>query len=789
MNKSSKQHIRNNYKIIGIFVFLLLLTVRVWAFQPFIAKSIKIQGAQRITRSTILSYLPYHPGERLTSKRAGDIISALYQTGFFENIFLTRQGNALLIKVVERPTIGNIEFSGNSVVKSSRLRTVLKSLGLTKGELLNQEVLASVQRELTEQYYSQGYYNAKVTVTVKPEPRNRVSIKIKIIEGRQVRIRSIHIIGNHVYSQSTLLAQMPISSTNLFSWISGDDKYSQLKLQKSLQALQEYYLDHGYIHFRINSAQAALQPNRRHVYITIRITEGAQYRISGFNLTGNFVVPKAELLKLITLKPGDVFSRKQVKQATKLMEYRLGEEGYAFPIISIIPNVDDNARTVFLTFNINPGQRFYVRRISFTGNYRTSDTVLRREMRQFEGGLYNTKNLSLSKRRLKLLGYFKSVRAIKQPVPGKPDQLDIIYKVNELRSAELTFGIGFSTAQKFIVNAGVQEHNFLGTGRTVGINLQHSQLLQNYSFNYTNPYYTINGVSQSFNVYFTKNTPGRLDLAKYALNQYGISMNYGIPMSEFDFVKLGIGLRHLKIVSGGRAPDQVVEFIDEKGRNFTQALPALTWIHDGLDRRPFPTKGIYQTLGASFAAPLDNRSLIYYKINYLFHWFEPIYDGFIFTFRARLGYGNGIGNTEGLPFFENYFAGGIGTVRGYEDNTLGPQDSNLDPIGANTLIAGTIGIIFPTPLNKYNLRTTLFVDGGNVFQTSRSYGLVTTGIDLNLFRYSVGIDFQWRSPIGPLDISIAQALNPARAKRNSFGSLIRKRDKRAPVQFQIGLGL
>ncbi len=773
-----------------IFLCLSLISVKAWAFQSFVVNTIRVQGTQRVSRATVLSYLPFHTGGVFTTALANKTIHILYETGFFENITLAKFGNhTLAINLQERPTIGSIKISGNSEIPTTKIKALLKSVNLERGQILDRSILITVQEELQQTYFSQGRFNAKIKVLALPLPRNRVAIKIKIYEGTTLTVKGISIVGNHVFSEDDLLDVIPLTTPGLLTWLNHKDQYSEQKLNKSVEAITKYYLNRGYVEFRVLSTQVSMTPDRKYVYLTIRVHEGHKYTVSGIGVMGHYIYPRHVILSLIHIHKGEIFARAKVMAAFHAIADKIGELGYAYPVINVLPQLNKKARLIHLTFRINPGHRVYVHKISFTGNYRTSDVVMRRQLRQFEGALYNTKNIRRSIRRLNLLGYFKTVHVKTEPVPNAPDQVDLHFHVKEMRSGQFTFGVGYSTFEKFLINAGIQENNFLGTGDVVGFHVMHSLYQQSYSFNYTNPFYTINGVSRGISLYYNRTSPEAIkNLANYTMDELGGSVNYGFPISDNSYFSLGYGARNLRILTSSNTPVVIKNFVGTEGAHFTQLMLTAGWIYNGYNRAIFPTSGLYTILNGSLNSNVTGSAMYYYKLNYFIHWYYPLGAGFIWSSEARLAYGDSFaGPNRGLPFFENYFAGGIKTIRGYGDNTIGPQilspNGQSDSIGGNALIFGSFGLIFPTPLNKYNLRTTAFIDAGNVYQTNNAFGFKTAesakngGRGSGPVRLSAGIGFQWYSPIGPFTVSIAFPLNAQRG------------DIRQVPQFTVGTSI
>lgn len=759
-------------KLLWLIIFSMLISANAFADDSFVVKGIVIQGGQGISRQTIINYLPVHVGDTLDTAKTEEIISDLYQTGFFEDVNLEREGNTLIIQVIGRPVIGSIKVTGNSTITKDQINSVLSSVGLVEGRVFDHAVLDKVTSSLQSQYYSVGKYNAKVTTVVTPEPRNRVAVAITVSEGRVALVEGIQVIGNHAFAENTLVNAITLTTPKWNSFFTHNDQYTIDKLSASEDALRNYYLDRGYLKIKVDSAQATLAPDRKSVYLIFHVTEGPLYTISGYDIVGNLILPKSQLVSMVHFKAGDVFSRKEIQDAAKAMGRALGNQGYAFADINTIPSVDEATKRVFITFDIVPGNRIYVRRVNFTGNTKTSDEVLRRAMRVQEGGLINVDNIDESTRQLNLLGYLSNVKETTVPVPGSQNLVDVNYNVTETSSAQATAGVGYGTLG-WVIDAGINQSNFLGTGDSVGINFNTDLFERTYSFSFNNPYFTPYGVSAGFTAYDTQETPGSVNLPEYFVNNYGFNFVYGIPLTETSSYQLGWGVQHTTLHPGDNASTIYQSFTNANGSEFNQLLLSIGWSRNTLDRIVFPTSGLNQQLALQVSTPIAGTPLDYYKATYQAHWYHPITDGYIFTAEGGAGYGNGYGPTKNLPFFDNYYAGGIGfngAVRGYETNTLGPVDNNIQPIGGNAMLAGSLGLIVPMPIAPDSLRTTLFVDAGNVYNTRTAYTEPSTGIQLGQLAYSTGVELDWQVPVinALITVSLAKALDPPKNAQLEF---------------------
>lgn len=731
----------------------------------FVVKKIDIQGLQRVSPATVESYLPIKRGQNLQPADTAAIVRALYKTGFFDRINLSREGDTLIINVVERPTIGQLKITGNSVVPTDKLTTVMKTLDIAEGRAYNPAILEKIKQSLLNQYYQLGRYNARVDVNVTPMTRNRVLVKIDISEGLVAKIKRIAIIGNHVFDEKTLLKQMDITTPGIFTFITQTDRYSEERLEVSLDKLRGYYMDHGYLRFEVKSSQAEVTPDRKSVYINIVISEGEPYTVERYELQGKMVVPREELIKRIKIKPGDTFSRTKIIESEKAVTEYLGTKGYIFTKINLRPQVNDKTHTVILIFNVVPGKRAYVRKITFTDNARTNDVVLRREIQQMEAAPASTTKLDESKRNLLMLPYIKEADMSIKPVEGKDDQIDVNYKVKEDNSAQASAKIGYSQIFGPIVGLGLNQKNFFGTGNTLGMNFQRSKVEQSYSIDYTDPYYTPDGISRSFNLLISRVDPGETARVSnsYTTNQYSLGVNFGIPIGQEEGVysRIYTGLTYDNILLTtilGKESNQVKSFINRYGRHFQEADFKLGYSRNSLDKAIFPTKGVFQSIFLDAFAPLNGDSLSFYTLNYNGSWYQPLSEQFIFLGKANLAYGNSLDGARGYPFFKNNFAGGIDTVRGYQGYSLGPRDSNYMAYGGNMLVNASAAMIFPNYISD-SVRTSAFVDAGNVYSSldNRSFG--GQSVNSGPIRYSAGVELDWLAPFGPIRLSLASPIN------------------------------
>ncbi|WJW76582.1 outer membrane protein assembly factor BamA [Thiohalobacter sp. IOR34] len=738
---------------LSALLLAVLVTSHAWAFEPFVVRDIRVEGLQRITAGTVFNYLPVKIGERFDDARSEAAIRALFRSGFFRDVRIEREGDVLVVAVQERPAISSIEISGNEDIETEPLLDSLKQIGFAEGRVFNRSLLDKVEQELRRQYFSRGKYAVRIESTVTPLERNRVGISIQVSEGRAARIKHISIVGNKVFDDETLLDRFKLSTPTLLSFYTQADQYSKQKLAADLETLRSFYLDRGYINFNIDSTQVSITPDKKDIYITINITEGEQFRVKEVKLAGDFVVPPEELFPLVGINPGDIFSRRYVTSTVDAIGEYLGDQGYAFANVNTIPEVDEKQRLVTVTFFVDPGKRVYVRRINMVGNTRTRDEVLRREMRQMEAGWFSASAVERSRTRLDRLGYFEEVNVETPSVPGTPDQVDVNYSVTERPSGNLLLGLGYSQTSGILFNASVSQNNFLGTGKQVSFSFNNSQVNTVYSFNYVNPYYTVDGVSRGFGAYFRQTDASQANLASYNVDTYGGNVSFGVPINEFDRVRLNAEFEHLELSQTAFSPQVVADYINAQGDTFDNIRLTASWAHDTRNKALFADRGMLQRLSAEVTLP--GLDLQYYKINYRHLLYVPLTRYLTLSLNGEIGYGDGYGDYDQLPFFKNFYAGGVRSIRGFQDNTLGPKDSaTRQPIGGAFKLLGNVELYFPPPLlsELKSFRMSTFFDIGNVFADFNDF-------EAGELRYSVGVGATWLSPLGALTFSLAKPLN------------------------------
>jgi outer membrane protein insertion porin family len=735
--------------VLHLAFFWALSAQAVLGDDGFIVADIKVKGLQRISAGTVYNYLPINVGERFKPGDVAPAIRALFKTGFFKDVTIEREGNTLVVTVDERPSIAKIIIEGNKDLSTEDLTKALKKIGLSEGKVFDRQILDKVEQELRRQYFSHGKYGLKITTDVAELTRNRVGISIKISEGRVAKIKQINIVGNTVFDDEALLKEFELDTTNLLSFYTKDDQYSKQKLSADLEKLRSYYLDRGYINFNIESTQVSITPDKKEIYVTINVKEGDVFKLEKVKLAGDLVVKPEELIKLVKIGPGEVFSRKQATETSKAISDRLGDEGYAFANVNMVPDINNEKKSVDMTFFVDPGKRVYVRRINMQGNTKTRDEVLRRETRQMEASWYSASKIERSKTRLERLGYFEQVNVETPQVVGATDQVDVNYAVTERNSGNLTAGIGFSQTQGILFNASISQDNIFGSGKRVNFNFNNSDVSTIYNLGFTNPYFTQDGVSLGYDLMYRTTDYSENNLSRYNADIIDAGANFGFPLSEFTRINLNLDIKHTTLKTSDSSPTEVLDFIDENGSKFLTFPVALGWTHDSLNRALYPSSGGQQRI--SLLAAVPGSDLTYYKVSLKEQHYFPLAKDLVLKFFAEGDYGDGYSDTNGLPFFENFYGGGVNGVRGFQDNTLGPRDSNDNPIGGSTKLVGSAELIFPVPFltDLESVRLGTFIDAGTV----------SDSLSLSDFRYSAGISGRWLSPFGALSVSAAVPFN------------------------------
>ena len=719
------------------------------AFENFKVKDIRVEGIQRTEPGTVFSYLPIKVGEEVTQERATAAIKALYATGFFKDVRLEADGDVLVVVVEERPAIAQIDISGSKEFDQKQLKEGLKGIGLAESRIFDRALLERAEQELKNQYISRGKYGVNIVTTVTPMERNRVALNFAIAEGEVAKIRQINFVGNQVFDDNELRDQFILTTPGWLTWYSKNDQYSKPKLQGDLENLRSFYLNQGYLEFTIDSTQVSITPDKKDIFLTVNVTEGREFTVTDVKLAGDLIVPEEELRKLIKLKKGDIFSREKLTESTKLISDRLGNEGYAFASINPVPEANRDKNEVAFTLYVDPGKRVYVRRISIFGNTNTRDEVIRREMRQMESGWYSTDKLTRSKQRVDKLGYFSDVQLETPGVQGTSDQVDVNVKVTERATGNLTFGVGYSSAEKVIFSGGISQSNIFGTGNALALQLSTGSINKVYSLSYTNPFYTDDGVSRGFDIYKRDVDASSLAIASYNTSTLGTGVRFGVPVTEYDTVNYGLALEQTEIGILQDTPQRYIDFVNEFGEKSNTVLATVGWARDKRDSVIFTTKGSFQKFSAEVGVPPGD--LTFYRTNYQHQWYYPLTKEYTLLLNGQIGYADGY-DQKPLPFYKVFYLGGVNSLRGYETATIGPKDANGDSLGGSHMMLANVEFLFPFPgLQKdRSVRLSWFVDAG----------MVGEKYDFDEVRYSTGLGFSWYSPVGPLKLSFGKALNP-----------------------------
>lgn len=749
------------------------------AASDFVIKDIRIEGIARTEPGTVLSHLPFQVGDEFTSAKGNTAIHALYGSGLFRDVRLGRDGNVLVIEVQERPAVASINTQGIRAFDHSAIEQSLRDVGLAEGRIFDHAILDRADQEMRRQYLARGYYGVDVKTTVTPLDRNRVRLSIVVDEGEAASIESIRFVGNRVMEDDDLREQMQLSTTGWMSWYTKSNLYSREKLAADIESIRSYYLNNGYLDFKVDSVQVSIAPNKKDIFITINLTEGEQYHITGVELTGDMLGLDNELKSLVQIEPDSIYNAELINNASTAITDKLSSLGYAFATARPNPVVtgDNQAKVVY---TIDPGRRAYVRHVNIVGNSKTQDEVIRREVRQYEAAWFDSDKVKLSRDRIDRLGFFDSVTVDPKPVPGTRDQVDLEVAVKERPTGSVNLGAGFSTSDGVILSAGFAQNNIFGTGKAVSAEVNTSDSTRTYALSVTEPYVTPEGISRSIDLYDRRVDMEELDLANdLEYETRGAAVSWGIPFTEYDRVFLGAKWENTLVDAGPRAPARYKRYKEDF--DDPHALAAtIGWSRDSRDNALAPTRGTYQRLSAEVTLPV--MDLRYYRASYQLQHYWPVTRDLTLAFNGEIGYGDSWGGKE-YPFFKNFYAGGIGSVRGFENSSLGPKDytddEDGDGIGGNASLNFSFEMLMPLPGADRTLRWFTFLDGGWVWGDSYDkYGNVeqSMGISLSDLRYSVGVGVAWISPLGPLKFSIAAPLND------------KDGDEVERFQFQIGTG-
>ena len=799
-------------RVMSVRVLLLLACCLIaeapLAQSAFVVRDIRVEGLQRISDGTVFNYLPVNIGDTLDRQRIQEAVRAVYATGFFKDVEFRRDGDALVIAVLERPSIESFTIEGNKDIKTEDLQEPLAQIGLKAGRTFNRSVLDEVEQSLTDQYFSQGKYAAKVTAEVMEVEGNKVQIAINIVEGERARIRQINLVGNEKYKDKDLLEFFALKTPHLTSFIRQDDRYSREALSGDLEALRSFYMDRGFADFAIGSTQVAISPNKQDIFITVNIVEGDRYTISDVRLAGDLILSERQLNSYVSVKPGQIYSQRLISSSTELIRLRLGEEGYSFATIEPVPELNREEKTVELTLYVDPKNRVYVRRVNFNGADSVTDEVFRREMRQFEGGFLSGSKVERSRVRLQRLPYIEEVAVETTPVPGTPDLVDVEFDIKEGLPGQFGGGVGFSESQKLVFNANFVHTNFFGTGTRIAADVNTGQFRTVYSVSHTNPYSTINGVSRTLSFAYRDITQFTSDASELDTKALSARLEFAYPLSEFQTFVLGAGVNKAEILASTASSLQAQEWVSSNGNPYVEAGIGGTkfntytlnvgWIYDSRNRSLFADRGTRQRLMLEYTVP--SSEIEFYMLNYSFLHYEPLTRWFTLAFKADVRFGDALGDTTAIAPARNSFAGGPNTIRGYRENGLGPRDSFGNPYGGNLLTVGQAELILPMPASwRGRSRFTLFYDIGNVFSTDdvtfyntscnsfitpencNESNVIGYDFDSSDLKRSYGLAVEWLSPMGLFKFSYAFPQNA-----DDFEVDGRFGDETERFQFSIG---
>jgi len=755
----------------------LLVPMLAHAFDPFIVKDIRVEGIQRTDAGTVFGYMPVKVGQQFTQEEATEAVRRLYGTGFFSDVQIQTENNVVVVVVQERATIASINFNGMREFDSKAIITSLSQVGFGEGRVFDQSMLERAELELKQQYLAKGKYGVEVTSTVTPLPRNRVGVSFDVFEGGVAKIRDIRIVGNEAFSQSTLLSEMQLTTPGWLTWYTNTDKYSREKLEGDIDRLRTFYLDRGYLEFTIEPPQVTISPDREDIFITLTINEGEPYTVRNVKLAGNLLGLDAEINKLVQVKAGETFSSTKTNDTAKAITDYLGELGYAFANVNPNPQMNRATHETDLTFYVDPSRRVYVRRIQVGGNTRTRDEVVRREMRQQEAAWYDAGDIRTSRDRIDRLGFFNEVNVQTEPVPGSPDQVDVNVAVTEKPTGMINLGIGYGSADRAILSAGISEDNVFGSGDNLTLSFNTSSRARSAVLSHTNPYFTRDGISRTTSLYYRQTEPFRNNDGDYRVKAIGLGTNFSIPITEFQRITLGATYERNSITTYSNSPLAYENFVDRYGKTTNSVIFNLGWNNDTRDSALAPTRGSFTRLSSD----VSTVDLQYYLLSAQQQYYVPLGRDYTLAFNGLADYGRSYSNKP-YPVIKNVYAGGIGTVRGYEGASLGPRDSRSDDYlgGSRRIVANAqLYLPFPGATRDRTLRWFLFTDagqvsGGNGMGCTR--GRNDSAEDPCGWRYSAGVGLSWQSPLGPLQLSYGKALNSKAG------------DDTQAFQFQIGTG-
>jgi outer membrane protein insertion porin family len=756
-------------KLVAAAVLGLAASGLAWATSPFVIKDIRVEGLQRTEPGTVFSYLPIKVGDTFTDAKASEALKSLYATGFFNDVRIESTGDVVIVAVAERPVIAQLEIKGSKEFEADQLKKALKENGLAESRIFDQGLMDGAVQELKRQYYSRGKYSVDITPHVTRLERNRIAVTIDINEGVTAKIHEIRILGGNSFKEADLLELFTLNTGDWWSWISKNDQYSKQKLTGDLEKLRAFYQNQGYLEFNIDSSQVALSPDKEAVYLVVNVNEGKKFTIGDIHFAGDLKLPEEQLRKLLKVKPGEVFNRELVNGSVTAINDRLGQDGYAFSNVNVVPDIDRSKNVAGLTFYVDPGRKTYVRKVTITGNNKTRDEVIRREMRQLEGAYYNSANVKRSKERVDLLSFFETTTVETPAVPDAPDQVDVNVNVKERSTGSISAGIGYGQGEGILLSAGISQSNLFGSGKAAALNVGTSTTTKTAKLTFTDPYYTVDGASLGYSIYRTSYDPSSTNTSSYKTTSIGSSVTLGVPVTEHDRVSYTLGVDQTRIGLLSESPQRYIDFVDRYGDTNITVTSSVGWSRDTRDSSLWPTTGYLVSVNGDLALP--GGDIQFYRMSHSESWFFPLSKTYTLMLSGEAGYIAGYGKSNVVPFYQNFFVGGIGSVRGFDSSSLGPKDSNNDSLGGTRKLTATAELLFPFPgmRDSQSVRLSLFADAGTVWDPT-----VEGSTASSEYRYSAGVALTWLSPMGPMKFSMAM---PMRTKET---------DKLQRFQFQLG---
>lgn len=773
----------NLTKVAAGVLSALMCAEGAWAF---VISDIRVEGIQRTEPGIVFSHLPFRVGDDYTPEKGTRAIRMLYRSGLFKDVNLTQDGSTVVVSLVERPAVATITTHGIKVFDKVAVEKSLRDVGLAEGRIFDQSTLERADQELRRQYLARGFYGVNVKTTATPLERNRVGITIDVDEGRASSISSIRFVGNKVYDNDDLLDLMQLGTPNWFSWYTKRDLYSREKLAADLETIRSHYLDAGYLDFKFDSVQVSISPNRSDVFLTINMTEGEPYTISGSKLQGDLLGLDDVFTPMLTLKEGSTYNASEANAVAEAIKDKLSTLGYAFSQVTPNPMTNPTDHKVEVVYTVDPGRRAYVRRVNISGNNRTRDEVIRREVRQYEAAWFDSDKVKVSRNRIDRLGFFDSVTAEPVPVQGTRDQVDLDVKVQERATGSVSLGAGYSTSEGIVLSGGFAQNNLFGTGKSLQVDLNTSKSQRTYAVSITEPYVTPTGISRTWDVSDRRVDLNKLDVADVKYETGAAALSFGIPFTEYDRVFLGGRVESTKVSVNDNSPQRYKTYVEKFGKNPWSVAATIGWARDSRDSSLAPNRGVYQRLNGEIGLP--GLDIEYYKFTYQYQHYWPVTKNLTLAFNGQVGYGDVYGKTDMFPFFKNFYVGGIGSVRGFESGSLGPTESDpgnysssTNYLGGDRMMNASVELLAPLPGGDRTLRIFTFLDTGYAwgYKGTRVNGVMQyerQPIDFGDLRVSTGIGIAWISPLGPLKFSIAYPLKKEEG------------DKTQRFQFQIGTG-